>query len=46
MRDDSGWKMAEPAPTTAAASMSMLKVGATASITVPAMVKHMPTANA
>ena len=46
IREDSGWKTADPVPTTAAASSNRPKVGATASSPVPASVKHIPTASA
>ena len=42
MRDDSGWKMAEPMPTKAAASSTVPKFGAKASNNNPHSVQAMP----
>ncbi len=42
-RDDSGWKIDEPVPTSAAASSTIAKLGEYASRTRPDKVKVMPT---
>ena len=42
-RDDSGWKMADPMPTKAAASSTIPKLGANASSTIPTRVDTMPS---
>ena len=42
MREDSGWKMAEPMPTQAAASSTVPKFGAKASNNSPHSVQAMP----
>ncbi len=42
-RDDSGWKIDEPVPTSAAASSSVPKLGATDISSSPTSVKPMPT---
>ncbi|MNT13369.1 hypothetical protein D3C72_1483380 [compost metagenome] len=44
-REDSGWKMDEPVPISAAAASTVVKLGANASSSRPHRVKHMPAGN-